>query len=606
MGKIQPRNLPAQRLERLVVGNPVTTRLESGVANCYPGLEFDHRNLDRRFFPGLVFNFVDAFYPDQLGRAGVHLVAVDTGDPALQPPADAPDHERNLAGPLRNALAAHASALQSGDWYVERIAQGETAIDLVDTSNAEPAPLYGGVVWRMVRMLAPKRLTLTLSRRRGGPQASIDLVGWRRRYIDLRTGLIDGAYAPGELAQSLCSPWMHDFRDCSCTYWASNHPDIVIPPAPLGAPIEPTNDLADPLLSNVRVDWLRGDRFASGEVQAPGTKAGVRQAQIDHYEINERWQDLGFVLESRESADGLFRPNRRDDAPPFGTPLDLAKHLVYAASLEHVLALEYLYARYTIVAPDQVPAGSKALADFATFARHELLMIAVGEMRHMRWANELLWSLQKAELIPEDFPLPALAVADRVPLGRATSGTYKNQPIDIGRYLWSFGPPSLEIFTRGESPSGALEGLYSNVLATFRHERGRYPQGLLELAEQIVSDGVNHYASFQELLVLSKSFADDDGTLRYARPLAPGNPADPHVENCVNLYAAILVDLAKGYATGDAEDRRWIPAARDRMTELDDASEVLARSGSGVPYFPQPPAPPQVQPANAAAAAMET
>jgi hypothetical protein len=51
--KIFPRNLTARAAVR-IAGNPVTTRLESGVGNCFPGLEFDHRNLDRRFFPGLV------------------------------------------------------------------------------------------------------------------------------------------------------------------------------------------------------------------------------------------------------------------------------------------------------------------------------------------------------------------------------------------------------------------------------------------------------------------------------------------------------------------------------------------------------------------------
>ena len=45
-GKIFPRNLTARAAHR-VAGNPASTRLESGVGNCYPGLEFDHRNLDR-------------------------------------------------------------------------------------------------------------------------------------------------------------------------------------------------------------------------------------------------------------------------------------------------------------------------------------------------------------------------------------------------------------------------------------------------------------------------------------------------------------------------------------------------------------------------------
>jgi hypothetical protein len=33
--------------------------------------------------------------------------------------------------------------------------------------------------------------------------------------------------APGELTQSLCSPWQNDFRDCGCFYWAASRPDFV-------------------------------------------------------------------------------------------------------------------------------------------------------------------------------------------------------------------------------------------------------------------------------------------------------------------------------------------------------------------------------------------
>src|SRR3954447_11982890 len=54
--KIFPRNLTA-RADYIVPGNPTNSRPESGVDNCYPGLEFDQRNLDQRFFPGLVFYF---------------------------------------------------------------------------------------------------------------------------------------------------------------------------------------------------------------------------------------------------------------------------------------------------------------------------------------------------------------------------------------------------------------------------------------------------------------------------------------------------------------------------------------------------------------------
>ena len=66
--RVFPRNLTARSAIQ-IAGNPVTTRLESGVGNCFPGLEFDHRNLDRRFFPGLVINF--GITTAGLGRRGL-------------------------------------------------------------------------------------------------------------------------------------------------------------------------------------------------------------------------------------------------------------------------------------------------------------------------------------------------------------------------------------------------------------------------------------------------------------------------------------------------------------------------------------------------------
>jgi hypothetical protein len=56
--KLFPRNLTA-RADTVVRGNPVTTRPESGVDNSWPGLEFDHRGMEKFFFPGLVVEFPD-------------------------------------------------------------------------------------------------------------------------------------------------------------------------------------------------------------------------------------------------------------------------------------------------------------------------------------------------------------------------------------------------------------------------------------------------------------------------------------------------------------------------------------------------------------------
>ena len=596
MNKIQPRNLPAKRLERLVVGNPVTTRIEDGVANCFPGLEYDHRNLDRRFFPGLVFSFIDGDTRTQ-ARNGMRLDSVDQGDPALSP-ADGdksvPSYERRLAPPLSNALDAAATRLRNGDWYVRSITQRGNTIGLHDPGAR--THLGGSTVWRMVRMLAADEVTLVLERRhpaarqaaRGGPAArrhpTVTLRGWRRRFIDTTTGLLSDAYLPGELGQSLCSPWMHDFRDCACNYWASNHPDIVLPEVQLGEQLLGSEDLGDVLLGGVRVDWLRSDRSAPGNVQA--AVDGGRDAEIDHYEINRRWQDLDFVLGGRESS-GFFRPNEAADVKPFGSTAELVQHLVYAASLEHVLALEYLYARYSVKAPGELTGAPAGLVDFAEFARHELLGIAVGEMRHLRWANELLWTLQKAKLLPSTVVLPALGVATVIPFGNVPPG----QPSSVPAALRNLDASSLDVYIKGERPSGALDGLYSRVVATLRAPGTNYPDGMLELTEQIVSDGVNHFVTFEQLKALGAPYETAAGAPRYSRNLTPGARTDKRVAAALAAYDTILADLKLGYQGGDVEARSFIPLARDKMNDLDGIADELGKKGIGIPFFTTPKTP---------------
>jgi hypothetical protein len=220
MDRVFPRNLTALAALQ-VAGNPVNTRLESGVGNCYPGLEFDQRNLDRRFFPGLVFEF------SSNTQAGAHLVEVDRADPDWSPlsfasnPADRPDTA------TQSALAAvlvgdTGDTLRQGSWFLASITQQGKTIFVQDED--------GMVVWRLVRTLQPGPLTIRLERREGegAKPRPIDLQGWRRTFTSSATGTLSPAYAPGEMTQSLCSPWMHDFRDCPCYYWASNHPDIVL------------------------------------------------------------------------------------------------------------------------------------------------------------------------------------------------------------------------------------------------------------------------------------------------------------------------------------------------------------------------------------------
>src|SRR5262249_26355544 len=145
-------------------------------------------------------------------------------------------------------------------------------------------------IWRIVRGLEPDACTIRLEKRRNQSGSSrqstkrVTFHGWRRRFTDEYSGVINGAYQPGELMQGLCSPWQHDFRDCACFYWAANHPDIVLGPVDPGEAKSPTPVPEDPI---VPLDWLRRDRAHTREAEAFETIEKNRLHQLDHFEINK-------------------------------------------------------------------------------------------------------------------------------------------------------------------------------------------------------------------------------------------------------------------------------------------------------------------------------
>ena len=94
--KIFPRNLTA-KAAYLVKGNPMNSRPEDSVENCYPGLEFDQRNIEKVFFPGLSFEFHRENSFDPLARAELNLVY-------LQPVLSANTRRR------KNIYLAHTGA----------------------------------------------------------------------------------------------------------------------------------------------------------------------------------------------------------------------------------------------------------------------------------------------------------------------------------------------------------------------------------------------------------------------------------------------------------------------------------------------------------------
>lgn len=539
--KLNPRNVAAVRrgrdpreAARMVAGNPVSTRLEAGVGNCFPGLECDLRNLERRFFPHLEVDISDR----EIRIAGADAVAADRDD-AVDPGS-------------RSSYVRIADDLREGrSWTVRELTGrfGEMGELKLDIATLGP-PSMGEArrppdAWVAVRMLtesSPVEMIL----RRTDDGHEVTLRGDRLRYLD-DGGALAAAFVPGELTQSLCSPWTHDFRDCGCFYWASNHPDIALAPAEEGAEAE----------EDVWVVWERSDRIGPPR---PAADERPRRFEMDHYEINGAWEALNFVVEGRERT-GPYRPTGPAAVPPLASKAELEARLQYAAGVELGVMLEYLTAAYSL----RDPAGlEQLLGDDIRAAFAEILRIAVGEMRHLRAVNDLLRSVQG----PARFK-PALRVATHVPgLQQGEFRILQARPATL---------EAIDDFIAVEAPSASVDGLYAPVLA-YLERSGTDEQ--VQAIRSIMFEGEDHFETFSAVREWLGRHQERD-YLRAGPLTTPAGGEENHVV-LQKRYADLLGSLYDGYMLGMPAGAKRVNSARSAMVSpdgIDGAARAVAATG---------------------------
>jgi hypothetical protein len=360
-------------------------------------------------------------------------------------------------------------------------------------------------------------------------------------------GALAAAFQPGELTQSLCSPWTHDFRDCGCFYWASNHPDIAKPPLQQGIPETPD--------WNRPVPWERADR-TPGKLPPRATAADSSDVELDHYEINHRWQELNFVLAGRELV-GPYVPNVLT-AQPLSTRAELIKALRYAAGVEMAVLHEYLAAAFSFKNPDKLHG---VLRDSVIAAKAEILRIAVGEMHHLRVVNDVLKLLAGQGTFQ-----PALQVATILP----AAGTHKPRPVSIR----PADRQTIDRFIDVERPSTSVDGLYSRILATL-YTLGTEPQR--QAIRTVMSEGEDHFETFQFI----KEWLKPHKPAEYLRSadMKVGTSASPAHVKLQNKYRELLQQLDRGYRQGFPDGGEDIKQARGSMVSrfgIEDLAEAVS------------------------------
>jgi hypothetical protein len=541
--KLIPRNVPALRKSRqknptphLVAGNPVSTRLESGIGNCFPGLECDLRNLERRFFP---------FLEMDMPNTTINLVGVDIAGAVAA---------RQKGEITQTALNAYMRLAAGGDWQVETMAGtfgplGHLTLTIADldipstgAGRLPPDP------WTAVRLLTEGTDVRLVLRRMylKKKMETISLTGKRARYLG-EDGALAAMFLPGELTQSLCSPWTHDFRDCACYYWASNHPDIALPPFPS----KPTND---PEWYKA-VPWERRDRTAD---KLPNPATYEDPVELPYFEINRRWQVLNFVVERREQ----IAPYAQRDftGKPFANEKVLETNLRYAAGVELAVLQEYLAAAYSLKAANL----TGRLRDDVRAAHAEIMRIAIGEMRHLRAVNDVL-----ASLIGRPVYKPALGVATKIP------------GVNIGTYMPVRPRPlthhALRSFINIEAPSESVDGVYADILATLEQMNNA---ANTQTIRTVMAEGEDHSRTFLTIQEWLSPYKHEE----YLRVTDINLPPARDKENVAlqSQYVSVLNLLYKGYSIGMPQGASDLNTARNAMigkNGIADAAEAVAQKG---------------------------
>ncbi|MEP6934110.1 MAG: ferritin-like domain-containing protein [Nitrospirota bacterium] len=539
--KLIPRNVAALRRgqqsadgARLVAGNPVSTRLESGVGNCFPGLECDLRNLERRFFPFLEVDIQDT----EITVLSVDLSGVQESASNGEMSAPAATIYRQISSGLSRGRRWTIRQMRGtfGPLGVQTLVIADLQLPSTGTNRLPPD------AWTAIRLLT-EGTEVQLTLRQGNTIRS--LVGNRARYLN-DNGELAKMFLPGELTQSLCSPWTHDFRDCGCFYWASNHPDIALPLFPTPPPVTPE--------INTYVPWERKNRTIN---TLPDPATMNTPVELSYYEINAQWQTLNFVLEGLEIV-APYQPGKFT-AVKFASLAELVTNLRYAAGVELAVIHEYLAAAYSLKVAG-VPAAAQ---DDVDAARAELMRVTYGEMRHVRAVNDVLRALD-----PDAF-VPALGVASQVPASQP--GTFR----PVGPRPAT--PDVVQAFMDIEKPSVSVDGLYARVLATLEDLGSDEMQ---QTVRSIMADGESHFETFSFI----QEWLDKHSPSDYLRnPNAEVAPANNALHRKLQQeYGALLERLFTGYTLGIPAGAADINTARNAMlgiTGLDGAAEAVAAAG---------------------------
>lgn len=248
MPSIKPLNISAQ-LAHKARGNPPSTLASSAISNCFPGLEFDFRNIWKLIFENV-----------ELHEAGL----VSDGHIVLH---------------VFPGSTAQAAGLEAGDRLLR--------VDGRDVEVAFARP--NGQVTGQIALEFAAALTHIFSKSGEMIQCLFQKPDNQQLAIELKLRqLVDGVAIseqlaePGAMTQGLCSPWQADYRECGCFYWAASRPDFVN------------------VENNGGQDWMQNDKSAGANYVPDPPGGGFSPNHVTYDDLYREWEaKLKFVIDGK-------------------------------------------------------------------------------------------------------------------------------------------------------------------------------------------------------------------------------------------------------------------------------------------------------------------